>query len=404
MYGTGRIGEIIAYLEQKHGCKIAEISADLKLSALCESMQISRGSFDRLIAENPPVLRTVKGHAFESFFDTLVRSNGFEIIEVGGDEAIDRIVNKHTLQLKTYTESGTKGNFVQYKTHKTHGAKSELESMDYYHRVAHFADYLVGLVSYNPLRILVLAKQEIPRHILSADHLLSPFSIDWTTHPGLNAFDRLGLKLVNLSAALPLHGGECLPLTSQRIGISSDIILNTILNEANFRIWDMAIRGFSREVMFLENLSSFSIPAYKPSDLRRDRADKADHAVKISAANRFIQMKGVSTNSCRFNLEDPIISTETQLTRGRVNDHPTQSRLYLRTDFDYLVLGMDPPVVNLCRSAANLGGGLEWEFYMIPSSALQSHHILTNRFKPMQTFRYSELQQYKIVDWNRSFA
>lgn len=401
-YGTGRIGEVIAHLENTHKKKIEHIPAQAKLVALCESLQMAHTTFDRMISENSPVFRTVKGHAFESFFDELLRSNGYQVTEVGGDDAVDRIVSGKSLQLKTCTEAGTKGSNVQYKTHKTHGAKSEQESMDYYHKANHFADYLIGLVSYDPLRILVLEKSELPRHLHSKEHILSPFTLDWSHHKGLNAFNRIGVSLQNTTAAKPQPGREALPLTSKKLGISSDVILNTILNKANFRIWDMAIRGFAREVIFQEMVAKNGIRMYKPSDLRAARADKADHALKMRIGNRFIQMKGISTNNCDLGVPDPVIATETQLTRGRVNDHPTQSRLYLRTDFDFLVLGMDPPVVDMCRRASKTGSGLEWEFYLIPTINLDGHHKMTHRLKSLQKFSYSSLQQYKIVDWTAS--
>lgn len=403
-YGTGRIGEIIEHLQVTHGKSIAELSPEIKLDALCESIQMPPSMFDRMISENSPVFRTVKGHAFESFFDYLLSTNGIKVTEVGGDDAIDRIVNNHSLQLKTCTEAGTKGSLVQYKTHKTHGAKSEQESMDYYHQIDHFADYLVGLISYEPLKIIFLKNDELPLHPKSETHILSPFTVDWSTHKGLNAFDRIGVKLGNTGLAVPKDKNEVLPLTAKKLGISSSIILNTILNNANFRIWDMSIRGFSREVIFNSMVTSHGIQMYPPSQLRTNRADKADHALKMKQGNVFIQMKGISTNNCDLTISDPIVATETQLTRGRVNDHPTQSRLYLKSDFDYLVLGMDPPVVDMCRKSSKTGNGLDWEFYMIPTSKLEVHHDMQHRLKSLQKFRYSQLQPYKINNWASQLA
>lgn len=154
MYGTGRIGEIIDYLETTHKKSIIEIPIDYKINILCESLGLNNLELDDLIYENSPVMRTVKGHAFETFFDHLILDMGYDVTEVGGDDSVDRIVNDITLQLKTPTMSGTRGNFVQYKTHKTHGAKSETESVNYYSKVNNFADYLVGLIEYNPLKII----------------------------------------------------------------------------------------------------------------------------------------------------------------------------------------------------------------------------------------------------------
>jgi hypothetical protein len=65
---------------------------------------------------------------------------------------------------------------------------------------------------------------------------------------------------------------------------------------------------------------------------------------------------------------------------------------------------MDPPIAKLCRPASIPDRGLEWEFYMIPSCELKPHHELANRFKSLQSFRYSELQKYKIVDWAKTFS
>ena len=90
-YGTGRIGEILNHLEATNGIPISKIDAQTKLNALCDSLQMSHHTFDRMISENSPVFRTVKGHAFESFFDYLLQANNVSVKEVGGDDAIDRV-------------------------------------------------------------------------------------------------------------------------------------------------------------------------------------------------------------------------------------------------------------------------------------------------------------------------
>jgi hypothetical protein len=399
MYGTGRIGEIKSSLEKLHKASIKEISEAVKLSALCEVLQITADEFDDLISQNSPVSRTVKGHCFESYFDKVMAENGITCVEVGGDVEVDRIINGHKLQLKTPTLAGTNDEVIQYKTHKTHGAKSEKESFDYYHRLSDFADYLVGLVSYNPFEVLILSKDELPTLAKSPEHLQSPFTVNWKNNPARNAFGRIGitstLNLVNTMSG----DAQMLPKTSNLIGVDTDVILNTIINDANFRIWDMSIRGFSREFVFTRLALKNNISLVSPVGLRRERADKADHAVKTPTGYKFIQMKGVSTNNCDFSKSDPIIATETQLTRGRVNDHPSQSRLYLKSDFDYLVIALDPPIVDLCQTKIGLAGGMNWEFYLIPTSELDEHHVITHRLKSLQTFKYSDLQKYKVANW-----
>ena len=402
-YGTGRIYEIINYLKQKHNTDtLAQISYDDKLNALCASLDLSYTEIDDLIVDNPPVLRTVKGHVFETYFDSLIEKSGYPIHEVGGDDAIDRIVNNYSLQLKTPTVAGTKGNTVQYKTHKTHGAKSEQESMDYYHQLEHFADYLVGLISYNPLRIIFISKKDLPTHHRSANHIRSPFSIDWNNHPGLNAFDRVGVPGSDISTLLLPSSNGYLPKSSQLLQVTSEVIIDTILNEKNFRIWDMSIRGFAREIAFEKFAKGQNLKLVSPQSTKRKRADKSDHALFLTEENKYIyfQMKGVSTNNCSLITDNLIIATETQLTRGRVNDHPTQSRLYLKTDFDFLIIGLDPPLTYLLKKLSGKEPELKWKFYCIPIEELDSHHKMNHRLKSLQKFKYADLEQYLIREDN----
>lgn len=405
-YGTGRIGEIIDSIEKRYGTPIDVISADSLLLELCNSMQITPNVLDQVIAGNSPVLRTVKGHCFETYFDLLLKEFKIQTEVVGGDHEVDRVVNGHSLQLKTPTESGTRGTVVQYKTHKTHGAKSESESLDYYSSEDGFADFLVGLVSYEPLRILFLPKHEIPRHPVSPRHLRSPFSIETAGNRRLNAFDLIGLEF-HLDPAYkgPRSGAELLPVAADAIGVSSEVIIRTILSRPNFRIWDMSVRGFLRERVFQDALDGSGIEHVPPTSTGRPRADKADIALARQGADPlFAQMKGISTNNCQFDIADPVIATETQLTRGRVNDHPTQSRLYLVSDFDFLILAIDPPVSQICSMASSGDSVLKWEFYAIPVSGLKTHSAMPHRLASLQKFKYSTLQSYRIDDWATHFG
>lgn len=405
-FGTGRIEEIVEFIKQSQGVKnILQVSAKEKLDILCDALQLTPGQFDKLIASNSPVLRTIQGHAFEVAFDNMIIDGGYEIQEVGGDDDVDRIVNGFSLQLKTPNAGGTRGNQVEYKTHKTHGAKSERESMEYYHSVETFADYLVGLVSYRPLRIIFFSKDELPRHPNDHNRIRSPFRISWEDHQGLNAFQRIGVKRfqVNEIAAPYLASKkELLSLSTNRVGLSSDVILSTILNPKNFRIWDMSIRGFAKEVAFTELLNEHGVINLKPDNQYRTdgRANKSDlMLITTKGELKFLQVKGLSVNNCKFAGRTSTVAIETQLTRGRVNDHPTQSRLYLRTDFDYLVLGIDPSLVQKYRTEVNLKSDLVWEFYAIPTNVLEGHPQMPHRLKSLQTFKYLDIQEF-LIDTN----
>ena len=404
-FGTGRLLEIIHALKQYYGVSdVVGLDPRLKLNCLCKALQLTHEQFDRLISENSPVLRTVKGHAFEVFFDTILTKNGYKVTEVGGDEAVDRIVNEKTLQLKTPTLSGTSRNSVQYKTHKTHGAKSEKESFCYYHSKREFADYLVGLISYQPLRILFLHRDELPTHPKAPERICSPFNVVWQNHPGLNAFDRIGIKKIKLPTTDSKidYDQELLPRTSAMLQLNSDVVLNAILRESNFRIWDMAIRGFAREIAFGDYLKVKGILLFDPSKSSRTRSDKSDVAVVHFASNKYclLQIKGLSTNNCRFTGKDSTVAIETQLTRGRVSDHPTQSRLYLVSDFDFLIIGIDPCLTFKYLSEIDASPELLWKFYAVPTKELERHHKIHRRLKSLQVFKYIDLGKFAIgKDW-----
>lgn len=399
-YGTGRIGEIIKNLQTIHDIEdVTDLPEDIKLTALTDSLQLTESDFDSLIAENSPVFRTVKGHAFESVFKYILEENNHEAIQLGGDDAVDLKVNGSTLQLKTPNMAGTKNGYVQYKTHKTHGAKSEQESMDYYHSIEHFADYLVGLISYEPFNVLILNNEEIPRHTLDNTKILSPFKINWKSHPALNNFKRIGINVIDLASQnhIPKDFSiEKLPKSSRRLNIKSEIIIDTILTDGNFRIWDMSIRGFAREIAIDNFLSQFKIKLLNPVPLKKERGDKADFAVKISGENIFFQVKGVSTNNCRFNGKESIVATETQLTRGRVNDHPTQSRLYMKSDFEYLMLALDPPLVQKYSKEIGIDVKLKWQIFCIPTNRLQEHSVINHRLNSLQKIKYIDLLKFEL--------
>jgi hypothetical protein len=401
LLGTGRIKEILSAIKKVYKVKSSrELSEQIKLDVLLTSLQLSASEFDNIIADNSPVYRTVKGHAFEIVFEYLVKSAGVEVIDVGGDGNIDLLVNNHKLQLKTPYSAGTTGDIVQYKTHKTHGAKSERESMDYYHHVDDFADFLVGLISYEPLNIIFLNKAELPRHPKSKRHILSPFIINWKNHQGLNNFKRIGIDKIELNSSLYFPEDikkELLPKSAALLNLKTNIILDTILFESNFRIWDMALRGWAREVAISNLLKEYKIKTIKPTIVRNSRGDKSDFALrKKTKEYDFFQVKGVSTNNCLFNGKKSIIATETQLTRGRVNDHPTQSRLYLTTDFDFLILCVDPALVKMYDKELEIDKGLYWKYYCIPVKELEVHHVFKNRLKSLQSFNILEIEKYKV--------
>lgn len=402
-FGTGNISKIISYLKIKYSTTdITDIPTKEKLYALCEVVQLSFKEFDQLIAYNSPVLRTVKGHAFEVVFDYIIRENGYKVTEIGGDGGVDRIINGVTLQLKTPHAKGTKGYIAEYKTHKTHGAKSEKEGPDYYHSVNEFAEYFVGLISYNPFKIIFIDKNSLPKHPLYIDRINSPFQVNWDNNSGINNFGLVDINSISLDAssfaASNLHM-ELLPLSAKVTGLKTDVIVDTILKENNFRVWDMCMRGFAREFAFRRLLYSSNVTPHAAKTGRQHRTDKADFTLLSKQGNySFFQMKGLSVGLCCFDGKKSKVAVESQLTRGRRNDHPTQSRLYLVADFDYLIIAIDPPIVQILQSENGNSIPLGWEFYAIPSHELLKYSKIIHRYDPIQKFLYPDLQRFLITD------
>lgn len=398
--GTGRIGEIIKAIKTEYQTdNLEDIPLEERFEILHSSLGLTGEQFDKMIADNSPVLRTVKGHAFEAAFEYFVRSNGYEIKDIGGDSDIDLYVNGLGLQLKTPNLGGTNGDIYEYKTHKTHGAKSEMESMDYYHRVNDFAEYFVGLISYNPFKVFIVPRERLPRHPQSNLHIKSPFKLDAASMFGednyINRFDLLGIKINDPHFSVANTENEIMPNTAKSIQLTTRLIVDSIMRECNFRIWDMSIRGFAREIALLSFLDSNSISySNTPTKYKEERGEKADLVVFTKKGNIFIQVKGVSTNNCDFQKENSIIATETQLTRGRVNDHPTQSRLYKTTDFEYVILAVEPCISNLIEDK------YEWNFYLIPVSELRTHSTYPSRIASLQKFQFEQLKKYRL-DTNR---
>lgn len=401
-YFDGRINSIIEKLETENKKQISQLSTEIKLKGLCNALCLSYDDLDELIALHSPVLRTVKGHCFEVAFQQILSSNGYKSKDVGGDGDIDIVVNGHDLQLKTPNMSGTSSTQFEYKTHKTHGAKSEIESMDYYHRVDDFAEFFVGLISYKPFNVFIIPKQFLPRHPNDERYIKSPFKIgigrnnrirDFSKY--VNNYSLIGISLRETTTSIHPQENELLPLTAKAIGVNSDIIVDSILCKANFRIWDMSIRGFAREFVVKKALEKHKYKfSMTPTKYKSERGEKAD--VVIWDANKsiqFAQVKGVSTGECKIDGLNSKLVVETRLTRGRYNDHPTQSRLYRSDDFDYLMIGLDPAL------SKAIYGEWKWLLFYIPSTLLERFESYPNRYSPFQYFNAKDIQKYLFTTY-----
>lgn len=399
---SARIGEISQLICQYYGARdVSGIRTEDKLDALCIAAGISRQEMDEMIAFNPPAIRTIKGHVFEVIFSKILQINDIPHNDIGGDTDVDFEILGHTLQLKTPYMNGCTEYAIAYKTHKTHGAKSESESLDYYHLAEDFADYLVGLISYDPFSVFVIPKEVIPRLPEDDEYIASPFLFGLDQEEYINNFHQLGINddiiyppIVNLGQR------ELLPLTADVIGVRSNYIIDAIFVPGNFRIWDMNLRGFIREQHIKKLVRDYGLCTFDPKDITT-RPEKVDLVLRDSRENyvRF-QIKGLTFNSSRFKGPESEICCETQLSRGRVNDHPTQSRLYLRTDFDELLIAMDPAYTNTFSEECFGERDYNWSFYSVPVERLRIHKVYPSRLASSQYIPFVELQQYRInEDW-----
>lgn len=405
---SGRISEISDIAEAFFGKSPRDLPPEIKAGILCSVMCITQEDLDEVISNHPEVTRTIKGHAFEVVFDSMMAINGVKCIEAGGDSDVDRIINGHTLQLKTPYVKGCSDGIVSYKTHKTHGAKSQMESFDYYHKVTDFADYLVGLVSYEPFQVLIVPKEELPRVREHNAYMESPMYLDSNNAAWCNNYRLLNINkpLYFPFALLAPSENECLPISSKLLHLKSDYILRAIFIKDNFRIWDMNLRGFIREHVLKKLLAANKIKSYPASVTGRTRADKCDLVLK-NRQNEYVrfQIKGLTWKGSAFDGLNTKIDCETQLSRGRVNDHPTQSRLYQSSDFDYLIIATEPPYSNTFSLKTFGEYDYRWNFYCVPMSRLRKHPTYTQRVCSHQYILFTELQAYRVDDaWMANWA
>lgn len=257
----------------------------------------------------------------------------------------------------------------------------------------------MGLISYSPLRLIIVPKEELPRVSGHPEYIESPLFLNFADSSRVNDFAQLGLpsSLRFSDDILEPEDRECLPASSRLLNLKSDFILKAIFKKDNFRIWDMNIRGFLREHIFQNVLSRHRIVSYPVAAPGTGRADKRDLVLR-SKDGAFVkfQIKGLTWGSCRLDGSQTLIDCETQLSRGRVNDHPTQSRLYLATDFDFLIIALEPPYTQALTLAAWGEGDFGWQFYCLPMDRLQKHPSFPNRVFSHQRILFRDLKAYAI--------
>ena len=371
----------------------------LKISEI----KVTIDEFDEFLSNSPHILRSVRGHAFEVWFDRELRERGYEIEKVGGDDVVDRTYNGITLQLKTPYWNGTKnGVEVQYKMHKTHG--SERQPLCYY-KPDEFADFLVAM---HPSEgVYICPKNRIPTRgdispkLIHPEYISDPLPFAWESE-WLNRYDLIGID-INEPPTVSEHSeyeSVLLPKTIARIGFTDYDIVHSILDEGNFRIWNQLIKGTVREFHFEKYASENNVeifPSINDPSLNGRQRQKIDY---LLTDNTKIQVKGLTLGMCK----NGKLGCETQCSHGRV---PT--RLYRTDDFDYLAIVVDPnSISDEIASEKNLNND-DYNFVILPIENLPVHprsnewdhpRIKSSyHFNPRETtFNNIDILQRKIGD------
>src|SRR3989339_1600806 len=224
-----------------------------KFNDLLKIVKINIEDFDEFLSLNPHIYRSIRGHAFEVWFDREMKERNVAITSVGGDNVVDRVINKKTLQLKTtYIKATIAGKMVGYRMHKTHGA--EVKPYCYYKK-NEFADFLVGLHPTDGViicpRQYLPTRGEVSKKLDYPECLADPLPFDWNTK-WLNRYDLLGVDIKDYPTIVEHSRSETkyFPKLISKIGFTDFDIIHAIIDEKNFRIWFQLIVGTIREFHF----------------------------------------------------------------------------------------------------------------------------------------------------------
>lgn len=339
-----------------------------EFSVKLEDIRMTPAEFDAFCSSEPHVVRSLKGHCFEAWFDDLLTRAGYHCEEIGGDSLFDRRVNGKTLQLKTPYQRGTvDGVKVSYRMHKTHGPE---RFPDVLYRREDFADFLVGHRRGNDVLICPAAnmplKKEVQKKSPWPDYIADPTPFNWNCE-WVNRYDLIGVDAKRISAD---ESGDSLffPAIARAVGFNDVYIVKAILNPRNFRVWQQNIVGSVREFHFKKWLTGQGFRLQTPAEARLDyrSRNKVDlicfRSGSIEGAR--IQVKGLTKSLCKGN----IAGVETKNSHGR-----PPLRLYRRTDFDYLAVVVDPGVIPSLIATAKSVDQAAYNFVLVSARDLPLH-------------------------------
>lgn len=344
----------------------AERELEREFEERLKSIRMTTKEFDRFCSSRPHILRSIRGHAFEVWFDSLMARSGYTYEVVGGNDIIDRRVNGHSIQLKTPFWNGTIVNkVVQYKMHKTHGRERYPEAL---YKREEFAEFLVCM--HPDKEVIICPTERIPTRaevnprLKWGEYIADPVPFDWNTE-WLNRYELLGIDYKRL-VFKALGESRILPRIAEKIGYHDSEIIKAILDPKNFRVWQQLIVGSVREFHFLKFLTKNGVTVSKPDTLDFRSRVKVDYLYKQQGRGPplRIQVKGLTKGLCK----GPVLGCETQCSHGRI---PT--RLYRRSDFEILVVVIDPSTISP-DDATKVGiNADQYNFLFVKMSKLPRH-------------------------------
>ena len=283
------------------------------------------GILENFILKNSHIWRPIRGHCFETWFDRLMAKLHHKIKSVGGDDAVDRILDGKTLQLKTPYFNGTKhGVKVAFALHKTHGMEKRPHNL---YKEENFADFLIG--QHPDGSIIICPKEEIPKNRDYpgrdwSEYLADPVIFDWNTK-WKNRFDLLGIDLKEIPDITNEKENKLFPKIGKEVNLSDFDIIKTIMQPENFRVLEQNLKGSIRELHFESACKKRGIVLFDVPPERKTREKiKIDF---IDGNNKKIQVKGRTKSLCK----GKIIGVEVKGSHGRI-----PQRLYKKSDFDFL--------------------------------------------------------------------
>lgn len=335
-----------------------------RFDVLLKSIHVEIGDLDTFLSTTPHIYRNLRGHAFEVWFDRQMKERGVAVMSIGGDDVVDRVVNSHTLQLKTpYIRGTVTGTVVGYRMHKTHGKEVK---PDCYYLKEEFADYIVGL--HPTLGVIICPRDRLPtRKDVSVqldypEYLADPMPFAWKSE-WLNRYDLLGVDITDppIISEHAAQEAELFPQLIAKIGFTDYDIVHAILDERNFRTWFQLIVGSIREVHFTAFAKRHGIRLNPPTHLPGRGAQKVDYV--LDSGTR-VQVKGLTKGMSA----GEFLGCETQTSHGRV-----PNRLYRRTDFDVLAIVIDPHSIPEKIAQSKSISSEEYNVLLVPMKDLPRH-------------------------------